>query len=80
MAQETADGWEDLAEDLQEHGGIPERRAQVVALLAATDKSHADVQEELGLSSRGQITNHVSRYREEDLPQAKWLAENAPEI
>lgn len=49
-------------------------------MLASTERSHAEVQEELGLSSRGQVANHVNRYREEDVPEAKWLAENAPDI
>lgn len=80
MAQETAADWEELASQLHEQGGVPERRAQVVAMLAATEMSHAAVQEELGLSSRGQVSNHVRRYREEDVSQAEWLAENAPEI
>lgn len=75
----ATEGWEDLAERLQERGGLPRRRAEVVALLA-TGRSHADVQDELGLSSRGQVSNHVARYREDDVPQAEWLAEHAPEV
>lgn len=82
--QNEAD-WQDLADQLQAHG-IPETRAKVVALIA-TDHTHADVQDELGLSSAGQVSNHVKRYRDDDLgtarerlENARWLLEEAPQI
>lgn len=77
--------WEKTARDLQDHG-IPETRAKVVALIDA-GRTHAEVQEELSLSSAGQVSNHVKRYREDDLGEAEerkrnaeWLINEGPEI
>ena len=76
---ETETGWRELARKLHDEGSIPQRRAEVVALVA-TGHTHAETQEELGLTNRAEVANHVRRYRKEDLPPARWLAENAPEI
>lgn len=70
--------WRQMADKLSEHG-VPQRRAEVVALLSS-DHTHADVQETLGLSNRSEVAVHVDRYRTQDLPNARWLAENAPEL
>lgn len=79
MSESDTDDWRALAADLHEHGGVPERRAEVVALLAC-GRTHQEVQETLGLSSRGQVSVHVEAYREEDLPAARWLAEHGPDV
>jgi len=71
------DSWESLAEDLQRHG-VPERRAQVVALVA-TGHTHAETQETLGLSNRGNVGKMVGEYREQ-LSDVEWLADHAPEL
>jgi FixJ family two-component response regulator len=70
--------WTDRAAALHDHG-IPEKRAKVVALIAA-GRTHAQVAEELGMSNRGEVSVHVTRYRNEDKANAEWLAANAPDI
>jgi len=78
MTDEPTD-WEALADELHEQGGLPERRAEVIALVA-TGHSHAEAADKIGYSSSGSISNHVERYREEDLAQAEWLVEHAPDV
>lgn len=70
--------WEPLARQLQKFG-IPLRRSEVVALVA-TGHTHAETAETLKLNNRSEVAQHVRRYREEDLPDAKWIAEHAPEV
>lgn len=72
------ENWRELAEKLFQHG-VPKRRAEVVALIER-GRTHAEVADELGLSNRSAVGVHVDRYRNQDLPDARWLAENAPEI
>lgn len=74
---ETTEDWQALAADLQSHG-VPERRAEVVALVA-TGRSHADTKEELGLDHRSNVATHVARYRKER-EDAEWLSEHGPEV
>jgi DNA-binding CsgD family transcriptional regulator len=71
--------WKQLADHLHERGGVAQRRAQVVALIA-TGHTHEETKEILGYSSMGSISNHVERYRAQDRPEAEWLAEHGPEI
>lgn len=71
--------WKQLVEQLPERGGIAQRRAQVVALIA-TGRIHKETKEILGYSSMGLIPNHIKRYRNQDRPEAKWLAEHGPEV
>lgn len=71
--------WVERARELHEEGGVPERRAEVVALIEA-GCSHTQAAEILGLNNRSNVASHLRDYREEDLPQAKWLAENGPEV
>jgi hypothetical protein len=79
MSETDGEDWETLAERLHDRGGIPEGRADVIALLA-TGRSHSEAADALGYSSTGSISNHVERYREEDLAEAEWLLEHGPEI
>ena len=74
-----ADGWRNLAVDLWTEGGLPAKRARVVALVA-TGRTHAETAERLGLSSRSEVSTHIARYRDGDLPEARWLAEHGPEL
>ena len=73
------DDWQALAQRLQDHGDVPERRAEVVALVAA-GRTHAEVADELGLEHRSNVAQHVKRYRTQDRAAAVWLAEHGPEI
>lgn len=73
----SSDGWLDLADDLQAHG-VPERRAEVVALVE-NGLTHAQVTDELGLGSRSEVSRHLKYYRE-DLANARWLTEYAPDV
>jgi DNA-binding NarL/FixJ family response regulator len=79
MGESTADDWQRLAQRLQDHGDVPERRAEVVALVAA-GRTHAEVADELGLEHRSNVAQHVKRYRMQDRAAAVWLAEHGPEI
>jgi len=73
-----SDDWTELAAELSEHG-VPQRRAEVVALVRH-GRTHAEVADELGLSGRSGVAVHIDRYRNQDLPNARWLVENAPEV
>ena len=74
-----ADDWRDLAAQIHEQGGVAERRAEAVALIA-TGHSHEEARDAMGYSSSGSISNHIERYRDEDIPEAEWLLENGPEL
>ena len=71
--------WQELAEQLHEKGGVPQRRAEVVALIE-TEYSHSETADVLGLEHRANVAQHVKEYREQDRPEAEWLAEHGPEI
>lgn len=72
------DDWRERAADLQEHG-IPERRAQVVALIEQ-GRTHSEVADELDMNDRSNVWHIVEKYRTEDLPNAKWLATHGPDV
>ena len=76
---EDPEDWKRLADQLHERGGVAQRRAQVVALIATGHKQE-ETKEILGYSSMGSISNHIERYREQDRPEAEWLSEHGPEI
>ena len=73
-----ATGWRDLAAEMETHG-VPERRAQIVALLAETDLTYQEIADELDVTSKGSVGNQVRAYRQER-ESAEWLAENGPEV
>lgn len=74
-----ADDWRELAKQLHERGGVPKRRAEAVALVT-TGHSHEEAKKAMGTSSTGSISNHIERYRNEDIPEAEWLLEHGPEV
>ena len=78
-ADDDEQSWEDRAAELRDQGGLPEKRAKVIALVEE-GRTHAEVQDELGLSARGEVGTHVARYRKEDRPESQWLAAHGPEI
>lgn len=71
--------WYDHAAELHECGGVPERRAEVVALIVR-GYTHNEVAEILDLNHRATVGQHLAHYRNADLPNAKWLVEHGPEI
>jgi len=73
-----SDDWQELADGLIENG-VPERRATVVAQVAATDRTYAEIADDVGLAGRGKVGNYVADYRDQ-LDDAQWLAEHGPEI
>ena len=76
---ETNNDWRARADDLQRRGGVPEKRAKVIALVEA-GRTHAEVADELGLKSRGEVGTHVQRYRQQDKSRADWLSEHGPDL
>jgi hypothetical protein len=76
---ETDTDWRSLADDLEAHG-VPPKRAEVVALVA-TGHSYSEIAErdDIALSSRGGVSNYVEDYREQ-LVDAAWLVEHAPDV
>jgi DNA-binding NarL/FixJ family response regulator len=73
-----ADAWHERARALHEHGGVPERRAEVVALLA-DGRTHAEVADELGLESRSNVGTHARLYREQR-ERSAWLVDRGPDV
>jgi len=76
---DTDTGWRELAEQLQAQGGVPPRRAEIVALVA-TGHSYEDIRQRFDYSGKGAVGETVRRYREEDLEEATWLHEHGPEV
>lgn len=70
--------WENLAETLSDHG-VPERRAEIVALAAQTDLTYQQIADELDVESKGSVGNQIREYRDA-MDDAEWLAENGPEV
>lgn len=79
MSEAAAEAdWRERARELHERGGVPERRAQIVAL-AERGLTNAEIADELALDSRGSVWVQIDRYRDER-DAAAWLAEHAPDI
>lgn len=71
---------QERAEQLRRHG-VPERRAQVVAL-RERGLTYSEICEwtgEAGPNNRGDVSRHLQRF-DEQLADAKWLAENAEPV
>jgi DNA-binding NarL/FixJ family response regulator len=79
MVESDTTDWQERATELHEQGGVPERRAEVVALVER-GHSHSEVADRLDLDNRANVATHVRRYRDRDREAAEWLAENGPEI
>jgi orotate phosphoribosyltransferase-like protein len=75
MTEDT--DWRDAADRLADHG-VPYKRAEVVALVDA-GFTHAEIVDELDMSSRGAVSNQVKRYRE-NRANAEWIVAEGPEI
>jgi hypothetical protein len=76
------DDWRTLAQRLQDHGDVPEQRANVVAL-REQDHSYSEIAAELGFGAdnddRSQVKYHLDAYRDQR-EDADWLVEHGPEI
>lgn len=73
------DDIEERARELHANGGIPEKRARIVAAAELRpDWTHKDIQKALNLSSRGNVGRALGKY-EDDLEEAKWLVEYGPD-
>jgi len=77
MSESAVESWQDRAAALQAHG-IPERRAQVVALIEA-GYTHTETAEALEMNNRSTVSVHVREYRDQ-FDDIEWLAEHAPDI
>lgn len=77
MSEAEPRSWQDRAAELQAHG-IPERRAQVVALIEA-GHTHTETAEILEMNNRSTVSVHVAEYRDQHA-DIEWLAEHAPDI
>lgn len=77
MSEAETESWQDRAAELHAHG-IPERRAQVVALIEA-GYTHSETAERLGMNHRSTVSVHVREYRDQQA-DIEWLVEHAPDI
>lgn len=64
------------AEELHQEGGVPERRAEAVAL-RERGKTYQEIADTLDLSGRGSAHEHVSEY-EAQRERSQWLLANGP--
>lgn len=74
-----SENWQERAAELHEQGGIPKRRAKVVALVEA-GRTHSEVADTLDMNDRSNVGSLLHLYREEDLSEADWLSANGPRI
>jgi hypothetical protein len=76
---DTADerDWRDVADELYGSGDVPERRAEVVALVDA-GRTHQEIADKLGIE-RQNVSKHVARYRDQRAA-SDWLLSEAPQI
>lgn len=72
---QTDAGWQGRAAELHNSGGVPDRRAEVVAL-RENGLTHAAIADEIDIS-RSVVTNHLRAYAE-SLDKARWLLEHGP--
>ncbi len=75
MSESTSD-WELRAEALQNRGGLPAKRAKVVAL-REQGLTYAEIAEELGGVADQTVQGHIESARD-DIAAAQWLTENGP--
>lgn len=75
--KQTNTNWQERADKLHEDGGVPERRAQVVAL-REQGRTYSEICDELGINHTSNISRHLDIYREQ-LEQARWVVENGPD-
>jgi len=71
---------EERALELEEHG-VPERRAEIVALReeGLTYSEIVNATGSRGPNHRGDVSKHLQRYNEQ-VNQARWLTEHAPPL
>jgi len=71
---------EERAIELEAHG-VPERRAEIVALReqGLTYSEIVEATGSRGPNHRGDVSTHLQRYNEQ-IQHANWLVENAPEL
>lgn len=81
MSDADVDEWQQRADELHEHGGVPEQRAKVVALRERGD-TYGEIAATLGFGSndddRSQVKRHLDSYQEQR-DDAGWLVENGPD-
>jgi len=68
--------WRERADELHERGGVPERRAEVVALRESGMK-YAEIVDATDINYTSNVSRHLDAYREQ-LDDARWLAESGP--
>jgi len=77
LNSDTDSDWRDRADDLHSRGGVPKRRAEVVALREA-GKTYSEIVDATEINYTSNVSQHLDAYREQ-LNEARWLAENAPD-
>lgn len=77
MDSDTEPDWRERAAELHERGGVPKRRAEVVALREA-GKTYAEIVDATEINYTSNVSQHLDAYREQ-LEEARWLVENAPD-
>lgn len=74
---DTQPDWQARADELHERGGIPERRAEIVALTEA-GRTHQQIADVIDWNRSG-IWKEIDAYRDQR-DEADWLLENAPDL
>lgn len=81
MTDSAQESWHELAEQLEARG-VPEQRANVVALRDA-GHSYSEIAAKLEFGAnnndRSQVHRHLEAYREQRA-NAVWLSEHGPEV
>ncbi len=74
---QTNTDWRQRADELQERGGVPERRAEIVAL-REQGRTYQEIVDATEINYTSNVSRHLDAYREQ-LDKARWLAEEGPD-
>jgi len=74
---QTNTDWRQRADELHEKGGVPERRAEIVAL-REQGRTYQEIVDATEINYTSNVSQHLDAYREQ-LDEARWLVENAPD-
>lgn len=76
MSETETEDWHARAAELQEHGGVPPRRAEIVAL-REQGLTYRAIADELDLADHGSVRTQVVDYLE-GRDESEWVLEHGP--